>query len=491
MTRRGRRLGLAICICAYLVPLPADARNVPSCGARSATIIGTNKGELIIGTSGSDVIVALGGRDEIHGRAGDDIICAGSGADDVLAGRGQDVVYGGDGNDDRDDFVQGGKGADLVYAESGRDFIRGGSGNDRLYLGEGPDVANGGQGNDRVHGGNGADDIGGGGLQRITIDGFTYAIVKRLGEAGRDRHYGGPGRDFFAVGSGQDRIAGGPGRDWASLIARDRFRSFLASLSSGHSSGAESGSDSLQGIEDLSAYGPGDITLIGDRGVNRLIGSSSSASGTTVLKGRGENDLLRIFPGFRMSSSGRARLMGGPGADRLDAGCESTQDVLRAGRGGDILSGCDGPESMFGGRGQDSLRDSADDSSDLLDGGPGFDFASYLREDGRVVADLNMGSATICTTSCGPSSTLSWIEGLEGTRGGDDSLTGDSTQNKLVGSGGNDILSGLDGDDELFGGQDDDSLDGGEGTNRNNGGRGTDFCINPDRAQSATRCEAP
>ena len=60
---------------------------------------------------------------------------------------------------------------------------------------------------------------------------------------------------------------------------------------------------------------------------------------------------------------------------------------------------------------------------------------------------------------------------------GPDTLTGDATQNRIVGLGGNDSLHGLGGDDYLEGGAGDDVLDGGPGIDTMKGGEGNDIYI--------------
>ncbi|HRD64030.1 MAG TPA: hypothetical protein PL137_24235, partial [Nocardioides sp.] len=88
-------------------PQPAAT---PTCGGRTATIVGTDGKDRLKGTAKADVIVALGGHDVVKGLGGDDVVC------------------GGDGND----RIQGGAGKDRLYGERGRDRLVGGSGRDRL-----------------------------------------------------------------------------------------------------------------------------------------------------------------------------------------------------------------------------------------------------------------------------------------------------------------------------------------------------------------------
>jgi uncharacterized repeat protein (TIGR01451 family) len=126
----------------------------PSCGGKSATIVGTTGPDTLVGTAGRDVIVARSGNDRVYARGGSDIICAGPGFDFVRAGP-------------RGDFVWGGGKRDRLFGGGGPDVIRGNAGNDLLV---------GNAARDRLFGGTGRDGL--------------------RGLAGRpDRCYGGPGRD--------------------------------------------------------------------------------------------------------------------------------------------------------------------------------------------------------------------------------------------------------------------------------------------------------
>jgi Ca2+-binding RTX toxin-like protein len=90
----------------------------PVCGGRTATIAGTNAGEVITGSRFPDVIASLGGKDTIKGLAGNDIACGGNGKDKLVGGKGKDRLI-------------GGKGADTLFGGKGKDKLKGGAGKDR------------------------------------------------------------------------------------------------------------------------------------------------------------------------------------------------------------------------------------------------------------------------------------------------------------------------------------------------------------------------
>jgi Ca2+-binding RTX toxin-like protein len=60
------------------------------------------------------------------------------------------------------DYVDGGKGHDKIYASSGNDSVLGGDGHDTVFGGDGNDTIDGGKDHDRLFGGTGNDNITGG-----------------------------------------------------------------------------------------------------------------------------------------------------------------------------------------------------------------------------------------------------------------------------------------------------------------------------------------
>jgi Ca2+-binding RTX toxin-like protein len=108
------------------VAAPASAAK-PKCAGKTATIVGTNKGEVIKGTKKADVIVAKGGHDIIYGRGGNDTICGGGGHDKLVGAAGKDLLFG--------QF-----GRDKLFGGAGRDRLLGGPANDRLAGGPGNDA---------------------------------------------------------------------------------------------------------------------------------------------------------------------------------------------------------------------------------------------------------------------------------------------------------------------------------------------------------------
>jgi len=82
--------------------------NLPTCGGRTATILGTVFADAITGTDGDDVILGFSGNDSINGLGGNDVICGGNGHDTLSGGPGKDLLIGGSGRD----ICDGGSGRD-------------------------------------------------------------------------------------------------------------------------------------------------------------------------------------------------------------------------------------------------------------------------------------------------------------------------------------------------------------------------------------------
>jgi hypothetical protein len=115
----GRHLGLCGTVAAIIAgaavgidaPVAGVAR--PSCGGRTATIVGTAGADQLTGTRRVDVIVARAGADDVRGRGGNDVICGQRGKDHLTGNRGGDRLYGGRGVD----RGNGGRGSDRCRTE--------------------------------------------------------------------------------------------------------------------------------------------------------------------------------------------------------------------------------------------------------------------------------------------------------------------------------------------------------------------------------------
>jgi Ca2+-binding RTX toxin-like protein len=122
----------------------------------------------------------------------------------------------------------------------------------------------------------------------------------------------------------------------------------------------------------------------------------------------------------------------------------------------------------------------------LTDGNGGLDILNAAAVSSNSTINLNNGSASIIA---GRSLTINVNSNIENAIGGDgnDTLTGNALDNRLLGGRGNDVLSGGNGNDILDGGQGSDTLSGGAGSDffavRDNSGADTvtDFVVGVDR----------
>jgi Tol biopolymer transport system component len=158
----------------------AKEPSLPKCAGRTATLIGSPRGDVLKGTKRKDVIIGLGGNDRIDTYTQGDVVCGGAGRDEIDAGD--------NGEGGSFDLVHGGPGADHIVLgpELGKAF--GDGGNDVIIGSKGGDELFGGPGNDLIRGG----------------DNPPYNSDFLFGGPGNDRIYGGPG---------PNNISGGPGRD--------------------------------------------------------------------------------------------------------------------------------------------------------------------------------------------------------------------------------------------------------------------------------------
>jgi Ca2+-binding RTX toxin-like protein len=155
---------------------------------------------------------------------------------------------------------------------------------------------------------------------------------------------------------------------------------------------------------------------------------------------------------------------GGQGDDYLEAG--PTPSGLFGAEGNDILVGSPQRDSLSGGPGDDQLLAGAgsdslagDAGADVLSGGDGLDEVTY---GGSAPLRLSIGDGPGDGAAGEGDDIRGDVEGLTGGLG-DDVLIGDAHANRLIGFGGEDVLRGGGGGDELIGWGDGDELDGGPG----------------------------
>lgn len=320
------------------------------------TLVGTPWADVIDGLDGDDRILGREGDDVIYGGAGNDTLVGGDGNDVIYGGSGNDVIYGGDGNDRLfgeagDDILFGEGGDDILVGAEGRDHLFGGAGADILFGGEDDDVLDGGAGDDRVFGEDGDDIIvasmgdgddhydGGAGSdtydasaitvdQAIDLDAGTASstatgadtlvdIENVVGGSGDDVIVGDGGANVLTGGAGDDHVAGGDGDDIIVATVGDGNDTYdggagsdtydasgiteamVIDLEAGTASGAETGEDTLAGIENVIG-GSGDDVIVANEEVNELSGGPGNdifvfRSSKAIGKGQGSRDKILDF----------------------------------------------------------------------------------------------------------------------------------------------------------------------------------------------------
>lgn len=201
----------------------------------------------------------------------------------------------------------------------------------------------------------------------------------------------------------------------------------------------------------------------------------------TLFNGTGFNDVIAPNLANPFAITGDIVLL--PSAIPLSPSIFSGADLINGLAGADILGGGDGDDRINGGPGIDDLR--GEGGSDTLDGGSGFgnlldggigdeiDFVTYENDTGFISVNLNTGFGF----SFGRSDTLSNIEGIIGSLGSTNTLTGDNNNNVLRGGNLDDFINGGGGDDTLEGGEGNNNLTGGGGSDLLKAGTGNDTYI--------------
>lgn len=400
--------------------------------------------QLLHGDGGDDVIRGHGGHDLLDGGTGNDTIEGGTGDDHIIGGPGADALDGGPGTDTLSFLLaEGPVTASLLTGIGSRGEAFGdtyanleiivGSGlprssgvpifgvpaeetGDILHGDHGPNIIYGMDGADEIHG-HGGDDI----LYGNHPDNPESALLPYFPGFEADKIYGGDGNDIL-YGHGDDDLLDG-----------------------------EAGSDTLYGgtgndhLIDLDTASPD--YLDGADGHDRISADySSSIAGLTFIVGQ-ENG--QIFPNgdeyHHMETLGTFLTGSGNDIIRLAATLEpeAFDKTIDTGAGNDLVV-ADSRESYPGHGG----------TRDALHGGPGIDTLSFEQSVGGVTADLT----TNATGGHAAEMTISGFENLIGSDF-DDTLTGTTVTEFILGRAGNDHLISLTpGHTDL--------LDGGEGYDR-------------------------
>lgn len=463
-------------------------------GAGNDVLQGANDGDRLIGGIGNDIYRVFGSGDTIIelSEGGIDTVRA-EVSDFFQLGRNLEnlVLIGGDidgyGNE-LDNRIEGTAGDNVIDGGAGVDFMAGGDGNDSYFVDSSNDVVDeaGRTGRDQVF--SSTNYILGNGVESLTLlgsnelSGGGNALNNRIvgniagnsitGNLGRDVLFGGAGDDFLNGnrgndllfgGLGNDRLYGGEGSDIASYEGANG-RILIDLRISGTQDTLSAGHDTLSLVENVYGSSRFGDTLIGNSANNELRG----LGGDDSLSGGGGNDRLLGGTGddIIFSDVGNDFMDGGIGIDTLDFSNSSAditidlsittvqnsgvgfdriinfENVRGSTSGNDKLAGDYLDNEIYGLGGNDLLIGGSGD--DLLNGGGGSDTADYSGSYGSVDASLSDGIAY--SDGFGGRDILVGIENLIGSEF-DDTLEGNSADNRITGGLGRDLMSGAGGND--------------------------------------------
>lgn len=266
-------------------------------------------------------------------------------------------------------------------------------------------------------------------------------------------------------------IAGANGND--SLNLTGLSASLYSHLATIQLSGG-AGNDFITGsaaFGEIISGGLGNDTLNGGSGGNDILLETAASNSTVALSLTLTNTRLTGGLGTdTLKGFEAAKLVGGSGADTLNAAGFSGNVILQGLAGNDVLTGGGGNDSLLGGVGDDKLSGgvgndvlSGELGKDTLDGGAGTD---SVVESGDVDFKLTNSSLT------GLGADVIKANSIEAAR-----LSGGLSDNRLDASSftlGNVTLNGGEGNDILLGGSKHDLLIGGNGRDLLVGGQGYD-----------------
>ncbi len=434
--------------------------------------------DTIYGMAGNDMINAMGGDDLIYGGDGSDTLYGGAGNDLVDGGSGADKMYGGLGNDtyvvdNKSDIASeaGSDGIDTVVSwitfsladtkhaigdienltlAGGGNINATGNNLDNVLVGNsGANVLTGGWGADTLDGGDGVDTA----SYATSGLGVTVSLalgIGRGGEAQGDRLVnienltGSKYNDTLEGDAGNNKLVGGAGFDTVSYAnATSGVTVNLGQTSAQNTIGA--GTDTLSGFESLTGSQFND-TLIGSKSNDVLMGLAGndwldgSKGADHMFGGLGHDGYVVDNKGDVVDETG------GDGVDTVYSSVSfnladplhaigSIENLTLTGKSSISATGNDLDNVLIGNNGANVLIGGA--GADWLDGGAGSDTASYVTSASGVAVSLALG---IGSGGDAQGDHLFNFENLTGSNF-DDTLEGNSGNNKLIGGLGVDTVS--------------------------------------------------
>lgn len=376
-----------------------------------------------------------------------------------------------------DDSIDGGRNIDRIFGQGGEDLIDGGYGSDIIDAGLGNDLIAVSWGFDIVEGGEDRDVLegtrdahhfiekgtgpGGADLLKFDLPGANFDTTITFTGIEHVKLLGGVGDNRFTLTnwSGSAEIFGFFGNDRVivdndiDMQLKDGIGESLT-LNSAVAKYVLPVVSTSDAVED----GPTKSQILGyssSAPLSSMIGVSEAKTGfgflsaAKYLNGH-ERASLKLGNGSLYTLTGieTSHLIGGAGANRLDAS-QYSGDVTFQGKGGDdeMLGGKGDDTFVFTGvdSGVDTLFGNGDGASAVSD--KGFDTLDFTALSNNLTVDLHLLDTPGLLWAGGPLSLVFGDEDIDAILGGsgNDTLIGNARDNLLLGGPGNDILDGRDG----------------------------------------------
>ncbi|KAA1420232.1 calcium-binding protein [Nocardioides humilatus] len=229
------------------------------------------------------------------------------------------------------------------------------------------------------------------------------------------------------------------------------------------------------------------VTVPGGPGTKTVLVNFRSAAGATSALAAIDDIRLYDPPtchgvtatvagnGTVVGTSGADVIVGGPGVDEISG--FGGDDLICGFGGNDTINDGLGSDTVYAAEGNDLVRSvAAVDINDQFDeywGGPGTDQMSYGARSSDTLVSLENGG-TNDGAATGEFDSVFEFENVT-TGSGNDTITGDTSANRLMGNGGADTISGADGNDYLAGADGADTLRGDGGNDTILAGNGDDI----------------
>jgi Ca2+-binding RTX toxin-like protein len=388
------------------------------------------------------------------------------------------VVNGADGND----TIIGNAQANIIRGGAGNDSLDGAAGDDTFLVSsyyEGFDIYNGGNGNDTIKAlanytnigltgdfgaTNSIEEISADGKTDVTVLGdnsnnslnFTNTILTNVvvnGADGNDTIIGNAQANSIRGGTGNDSLDGAAGDD--TFLVSSYYEGFdtynggtgndmIKALANYTNIGLTGDFGATNSIEEISADGKTDVTVLGDNSNNSLNFTNTILT-NVVVNGADGNDTI-------IGNAQANSIRGGTGNDSLD-GAAGDDTFL-------VSSYYEGFDTYNGGTGNDMIKALANYTNIGLTGDFGAtnsieEISADGKTDVTVLGDNSNNSLNFTNTIL----TNVVLDGADG----NDTIIGNAQANTLRGGSGNDSLDGAAGNDVLDGGSGSDTLVGGLG----------------------------